>query len=95
MELTLRNTTSEWASISKAVFSAYGMRLYYDADVFMRARMDLRSKDTAETGFELQHISGDLRSDYPKDQITYKESIEIYNRKLDFVPMNFDMRFGF
>ena len=66
MELTLRNTTSEWASISKAVFSAYGMKLYYDGDVFMKARMDILNKNTAETGFEMQHISGELKSDSPK-----------------------------
>jgi hypothetical protein len=97
MELSLRNTTSEWASVSKAIFSAYGMRLYYDVEVFMNVRMDIRSRDTAETGFELQSISGELKGNYPKDQSTRKEAIEIYNRKLDFVPVSlkFDMRFGF
>jgi uncharacterized protein len=97
MELFLRNTTSEWASISKAVFSAYGMKIFYDSDVFMRAHMDILNKNTAETGFELQHISGELKSFHPKDQETRKEAIEIYNRKLDFVPVSltFDMRLGF
>lgn len=97
MELTLRNTTSEWASISKAVFSAYGMKIFYDSDVFMRAHMDILNKNTAETGFELQHISGELKSFHPKNQETRKEAIEIYNRKLDFVPVSltFDMRLGF
>jgi hypothetical protein len=95
MELILRNTTSDWASISKAVFSAYGMKLYYDADVFMKAHMDIRSKSTAETGFELRHISGELKSYYQKDQNTRKEAIGIYNRKLEFVPQNFDMGLGF
>lgn len=94
MELTLRNTTSDWASISKAVFSAYGMRLYYDIDVFMKARMDIRSKNTADTGFELRHISGELKNDYLKDQKTRKEAIGVYNRKLDFVPLNFNMGLG-
>jgi hypothetical protein len=94
MELTLRNTTSEWASISKAVFSAYGMRLYYDTDVFTKARMDIRSKSTADTGFEQHHISGELKSYYPKEQKTRKEAIGVYNRKLDFVPLNFNMGLG-
>ena len=95
MELTLRNNTSDWASISKAVFSAYGMKLYYDADVFMKARMDIRSKSTADTSFELRHISGELKSYYLKEQNTRKEAIGVYNRKLDFVPLNFDMGLGF
>jgi len=97
MELFLRNTTSEWASISKAVFSAYGMKIFYDSDVFMRAHMDILNKNTTETGFELQHISGELKSFRPKEQETRKEVIEIYNRKLDFVPVSltFDMRLGF
>lgn len=94
IELTLRNTTSDWASISKAVFSAYGMKLYYDIDVFMKARMDIRSKSTADTGFELRHISGELKSYNPKDLNTRKEAIGVYNRKLDFVPQNFNMGLG-
>jgi uncharacterized protein len=94
MELTLRNTTSEWASISKAVFSAYGMRLYYDVDVFTKARMDIRSKNTADTGFEPRHISGELKSYSLKEQKTYKEAIGIYNRKLEFVPLSFNMGLG-
>ncbi len=95
MELTLRNTTSDWASITKAVFSAYGMKLYYNIDVFMKARMNIRSKSTADTDFELRHISGELKSDSQNDQNTRKEAIGIYNRKLEFVPLNFDMGLGF
>lgn len=94
MELALRNTTSDWASISKAVFSAYGMRLYYDSDVFMTAHMDIRSKNSAETGFKLRNISGELKSYNLKDQNTRKEAIGVYNRKLDFVPLNFNMGLG-
>jgi uncharacterized protein len=94
IELTLKNTTSDWASISKVVFSAFGMRLYYDVNVFMKAHMVVRSKNIAETGFEQQSISAELKDYYPKDQSILKESIEIYNRKLDFVPLSFEMRFG-
>jgi uncharacterized protein len=95
MELTLRNTTSEWVSISKAVFNAYGMKIYYDVDVFMMAHMDILSKDTAETGFDLHHINEELKIYSPKDPNTRKEAIEVYNRKLDLVPLKFDMRLGF
>jgi hypothetical protein len=95
MELTLRNTTSDWASITKAVFSAYGMKLYYNIDVFMKARMNIRSKSTADTDFELRHISGELKSDSENNQNPRKEAIGIYNKKLEFVPLNFDMGLGF
>lgn len=73
------------------------MKIFYDSDVFMRAHMDILNKNTTETGFELQHISGELKSFRPKEQETRKEVIEIYNRKLDFVPVSliFDMRLGF
>ncbi len=94
MELTMRNTTSDWVSISKVVFSAYGMKLYYDSSVFMKARMDILSKNTAETGFELHHINGNLKSYPRKNQDTWKEALEVYIRKLDFVPPTFYMRLG-
>ena len=96
MELTLRNTSSEWASISKAVFSAYGMKLYYDGDVFMKARMDILNRNTAETGFELQHISGELKSNPLKDRKARKEAFGVYSlQRLGFVPPKFYMGWGF
>ena len=94
MELTVRNTTSDWVSISKVVFSASGMKLYYDSNVFMKARMDILSKNMAETGFELYNINGSLKSYPRKNQETWKEALEVYIRKLDFVPPTFDMRLG-
>ena len=95
MELTLRNTTSDWTSVSKAVFNAYGMKIYYDIDVFMKAHMDILSKNTAETDFDLHHISEEVKTYYPKDPNIHKEAIEIYSKKLDIVPLKFDMRLGF
>jgi hypothetical protein len=96
MELTLRNDSSEWASISKAVFSAYGMKLYYEGDVFMKARMDILNKHTAETGFELQNINGDLRSRSLKNHKTRREAFGVYSlQKLGIVPLKFYMGWGF
>jgi hypothetical protein len=96
MELTLRNTSSDWASISKVVFSAYGMKLYYDSDVFMRAHMDILNRNTAETGFELQHISGAMRSSSLKDLKVRKEAFGVYSlQKLGFVRLNFYIGWGF
>ncbi len=95
MELTLRNTSSDWASISKAVFSAYGMKLYYDGDVFMKARMDILNRNTAETGFEIQPINGEVGY-LVKDQKIRKEAFGVYGlRKLGFVPLKFYMGWGF
>lgn len=95
MELTLRNTSSDWASISKAVFSAYGMKLYYDGDVFMKARMDILNRNTAETGFEIQSINGEMGY-LVKDQKIRKEAFGVYGlRKLGFVPLKFYMGWGF
>lgn len=96
MELTLRNASSEWASISKAVFSAYGMKLYYDGDVFMKARMDILSRNTAETGFDMQPINGEMKGYLIKDQKIRKEAFGVYSlRKLGFVPLKFYMGWGF
>lgn len=96
IELTLRNASSDWASISKVVFSAYGMKLYYAGDVFMRARMDILNRNTAETGFELQHISGEIKSSPLKDFKARKEAFGVYSlQKLGFVPLKFYMGGGF
>lgn len=96
MELTLRNNSSDWASISKAVFSAYGMKLYYEGDVFMQARMEILNRNTAETSFELQHVGGELKSSPMKDFKARKEAFGVYSlQKLGFAPPNFYMGWGF
>jgi hypothetical protein len=96
MELTLRNASSDWASISKVVFSAYGMKIYYDGDVFMKARMDILNRNTAETGFDLQPINGEMKGYLVKDQKIRKEAFGVYGlRKLGFVPLKFYMGWGF
>ncbi|WP_292391125.1 DUF432 domain-containing protein [Methanosarcina sp. UBA5] len=96
IELTLRNVSSDWASISKVVFSAYGMKLYYAGDVFTRARMDILNRNTAETGFELQKLSGELKSSPLKDVKTRKEAFGVYRlKKLGIAPLNFYMGSGF
>jgi uncharacterized protein len=95
MELILRNTTSDWVSISKAVFSAYGMRLYYDADVFMKAHMDVLSKSMAVTSFQFRNTCGELKSYYLNDQNFHKKATEVYNQKFATVNLKFDMGLGF
>ena len=96
MELTLRNASSEWASISKAVFSAYGMKLYYDGDVFMKARMEILNRNTAETGFDMQPVNGEMKGYLVKDQKIRNEAFGVYSlRKLGFVPLKFYMGWAF
>lgn len=95
MELTLRNTSSEWVKISKAVFNAYGMKLYYDGDVFMKARMDILNKNSAETSFELLSPDGERKGALLKDRRARKEAFGIYGlRKLGLVPLKFYMGWG-
>jgi hypothetical protein len=51
LELKITNTTSKWIEVTRAVFDAYGMKLYYDDTlVSMKAAMTLE-KDVAETDF--------------------------------------------
>jgi uncharacterized protein len=95
LELTLRNTTSEWVSISKAIFNAYGMKLYFEDNVFMKAHMDILSKNSAETSFDFPHNGGGFKIFHQNKLNTSKESIEVYNRKLVIVPLKFEMRLGF
>lgn len=92
LELTLRNSSSEWAKISKAVFSAYGMKLYYDGAVFMKARMDILNRNSAETSFEPMQSNGDRQGSLFKGR---REAFGVYGiRKLGLVPLKFYMGWG-
>lgn len=52
MELTLTNTDKEWEEVSRAIFNAYGMKIYYnDTMVAMKAEMKVMNQSTAETSF--------------------------------------------
>jgi hypothetical protein len=95
MELSLRNVTSDWVSISQVVFNAYTMKLYYDANVHMKAQMNITSKYTAETGFEFRNIKGELKSYYLKNQDNRNKAIEVYNQKFDIAHLKFEMIWGF
>jgi hypothetical protein len=48
--LTIANTTADWVEVTKAVFNAYGMKLYFDDKrVSMKANMKLKGGVSAET----------------------------------------------
>ena len=52
IELNITNMTSNWVKLTKAVFNAYGMKIYYRDDlVAMRATMKIMHGHNAETDF--------------------------------------------
>ncbi|MFO8109566.1 MAG: DUF432 domain-containing protein [Thermoplasmata archaeon] len=71
IELVAINNSSEWVEVHKAVFNAYGMKIFYDEKlVAMRARMAIKAEDMSITDF----ISKPLRKGM-------KESFELYLRE--------------
>jgi hypothetical protein len=85
MELTLTNTTTEWAEVTRAVFNAYGMKIYYsDSLVAMRASMKIIPRRLAETDFQDAPLLTGMT-----------KSLELYtSRKLPVVPAKFVMEAG-
>lgn len=85
MELKLANATGSWVEVTKAIFSAYGMKLYYsDGLVAMRADMEVTGATTANTDFR----------DIPMEPLMSK-SLELYTaRKLVVLFPKFTMTDG-
>jgi len=53
VEIDIKNGTTEWVTVSKAVFNAYRMKIYYDSEnVSMSAFMNIVSGNMAETDFK-------------------------------------------
>lgn len=70
LELNLINSSGSWIEVSKAVFNATQMRMYYNhKDVYLKARMRVLNQMIAETDFEDVTIEG------------FKRSLEIYRQK--------------
>ncbi len=62
MALTIVNRTKEWKEVSKVVFDAYGMKIYYDEEkVGMKGAMFIKEEDLSETGFSNKPIEKDMR----------------------------------
>jgi len=62
MELNIQNTDTDWVEVKKAVFNAYGIKIYYDPGmVSMKSTMKLRPGDTAETSFESSPIKAGMK----------------------------------
>lgn len=85
VELTLKNTTEKWLPVSRVVFNAYNMQIYYSPElVAMRATMTITSENTAETRF----ISSPL-------QKNMKRSVDLYTvRKLSILSSTYTMMDG-
>lgn len=85
IELTITNSNSHWIELTKAVFNAYGMKVYYNKTTSsMKANINIKTKETAETEF----------IDTPL-QKGMKKSLEIYaSRKISIVKPKFIMEFG-
>jgi len=85
MELNMTNTTEKWVEVEKAVFNAYGMKIYYSDDMIsMRANMKIMSEEVAETDF--------INSPIEKGM---KKSLETYtSRKIPVITTKFLMEEG-
>jgi len=71
LELSITNTSTGWVEVTKAVFNAYGMNMYYnDYLVAMKANMNIQKKELAETEF----------SDSPLET-GMKKSLKLYTVK--------------
>ena len=83
--LTITNTTTGWVEVTKAVFNAYGMKIYCDDKrVSMKANMNLKGGVSAETEFMDEPLVEGMA-----------KSIEMYTvRKLSVSKKKFIMEFG-
>ena len=77
IELNITNPTARWVEVTKAVFAAHGMKIYYSDDmVAMRANMKILSKKVAEIDF--------VNSPLEKGM---KRSLELYTSRLRQIPV--------
>jgi len=85
IELNITNTTTGWIEVTKAMFNAYGMKIYYsDNLVSMRANMKVKSSQIAENDFD----------DSPLE-VEMKKSVELFStRKLSITTTKSIMELG-
>jgi len=82
MELSIKNTTERWIPVTKAVFNAYGMKIYYSNEIVtMKASMTIFNGHNAETQFSASPILKKMQ-----------KSLELYTvRKLSIISPAFNM----
>jgi len=85
MQLILTNTSEEWEEVSKVIFNAYGMKIYYnDKMVAMKAEMKVMGQSTAETAFFDSPLKKGM-----------KKALELYvAKKIPITTTKFMMREG-
>jgi hypothetical protein len=52
MNVEIQNSSNRWVHLSKLVFNAYHMRLYYSSFSYMNARVKITNSKKAETSFK-------------------------------------------
>ncbi len=85
MELTVKNATDKWVTVSRALFHATGMKIFYSAGmVSMKAHMKVSGARSAQTDFISEPIAKEM-----------KKSLELYTvRKLSILSPICEMREG-
>lgn len=85
MELNITNTTAGWIEVTKAIFNAYGMKIYYSNNlVSMRANMRIKSSQMAENDFDDSPLEAEM-----------KKSVELFStRKLSIATTKSLMELG-
>ena len=77
IEVNALNNSSEWIDVKRLVFTAYGMKIYYNKSlVSMRAIVKILGEEIAETSF----IDSPLKANM-------KKSVEIFRTKKIVIPL--------
>lgn len=85
IQLDITNASTRWSEVTKAVFNAYAMKIYYNDDIVsMQAIMKIMAGEIAETDF----VNLPLKS-------SMKKSVELYTtRKVPMLGTKFVMESG-
>jgi len=85
MQLKIINKDSEWIEITKAVFSAFGMKIYHDDKlVSMKAEFEAQNRTIGETEFKDSPLNPEM-----------KKSTELFSaKKLALISTKFVMEEG-
>ena len=85
LELSVTNNYTEWVTVTKVVFNAYGMKIFFNSIlVYMKGEMEITGRTTARTDFYNTPWDG-----------TMTKSLELYTaKKLPITTTKFAMEYG-
>ena len=85
LDLEIQNITASWIEVTRGVFSAYGMKIYYDEEtVAMRGTLKIKGPSMAETEFQ----------EFPPEA-GMTRALDLYTaKKLSVSSTKFVMEFG-